>query len=109
MVTPDGKVTPPVVEYSPWHTVTITRTEVPYAIRGAVEVQTETDFEVDHPAECDALRYGEPCWFDQIFSEYGSTPSEPGTYRARVWSEGPDDGGCFEGGNEWHPETGGAP
>lgn len=99
MVTPDDVVTASIVEHSPWHTITIER----YRVAGT----SELDYEVTHPAECDQLRYGQQCWFDEMFWEYDTpaAPSAVGVYRGRGWSEGPDEHGQFEGGREWEPAS----
>jgi hypothetical protein len=82
---------------SPWHFLTVTTVRV----LGKGEPHDELDYDTGHPDDCDQLRYGETCWFDGEFFEYGQEPTEPGEYRARVWSEGPDYAGEWDGGAEW--------
>jgi hypothetical protein len=85
---------------SPWHKLTVERIRV-IAEDSALD---ELDYDVEHPEDCDRLKYGERCWFDQTFFEMDDEPKEPGAYRARVWGEGPDHNGEYDGGNEWEAE-----
>lgn len=84
---------------SPWHKLTIE----PIRVLGEGKTRDELDFHTEHPVECDQLKYGMTCWFDGWFWEHDDAPTEPGIYRARVWSEGPDWAGEYDGGNEWVP------
>lgn len=87
---------------SPWHKLTVESIRV-LNVGGASE---ELDYTIGHPTECDQLKYGQTCWFDGEFFEYDQAPTEPGVYRARVWTEGPDWAGEYDGGNEWELEPG---
>jgi hypothetical protein len=91
---------------SPWHKLTVERIQVLEA-NGCWK--DDVDYTTDHPTECDQLKYGQTCWFDGEFFELGDAgnegiPTEPGTYRARVWMEGPSyPGDDYKGGTEWEP------
>jgi hypothetical protein len=88
---------------SPWHKITITPYR--YYDPDTRKFTEETEDDIEHPADCDQLKYGEECWFDREFYESNKEdrPSEPGVYRARVWIEGPDYFGEYDSGNEWEP------
>jgi hypothetical protein len=86
---------------SPWHKLTVETIQ----LIGDGPPRDELDYHTEHPEDCDRLKYGEVCWFDQAFFEYGDEPQEPGVYRARVWGEGPDYYGEYDGGVEWEPVT----
>ena len=92
-------------EYSPWHTLTVHAYEWTSLVdEGLLTYVNEVD--IDHPAECDQLKYGEQCWFDRDFYEItdeSELPTEPGVYRARVWGDGPDHNGEYDAGSEWEP------
>jgi hypothetical protein len=92
----------PLRNESPWHKLTVEQVEV-WDVSGG---GTVPEYHVDHPTECDQLKYGQTCWFDGEFFEYDhdDLPTEPGVYRARVWMEGPFyPGDDYDGGNEWEP------
>lgn len=82
---------------SPWHKLTVETIRV----IGDGEPRDELDYHTEHPTDCDQLKYGEICWFDGEFFEYDDGPTAPGIYRARVWVEGPDYAGEYDGGSEW--------
>lgn len=88
---------------SPWHKLTVERV----CVVGDGEPCDELDYHVEHPVDCDQLKYGETCWFDGGFWDNDDAPTEPGVYRARVWGAGPDYYGEYDGGNEWEPSPGG--
>lgn len=86
----------------PDHTMTVT--VYPYRHYNA-DTKTWTDEvdidrEFEHPAECDALKYGELCALDRHISMDGADelPSEAGKYRVRYWSTGPDYWGEYDAG-----------
>ena len=62
----------------------------------------EVEHDIEHPAECDALKYGELCALDREISdggfEYSGIPEEAGTYTVSYWSSGPDYLGEYDGG-----------
>lgn len=85
---------------SPWHELTVEKVRVVDGDGGRDDVERW----VEHPADCDQLKYGEECWFDREFfeiTEDDELPMEPGVYRARVYLEGPDYWGEYDGGSEW--------
>lgn len=45
--------------------------------------------DIDHPVECDALKYGQECWLDAYLMGCGSDelPTEPGRYEVWMCSE----------------------
>src|SRR6266568_4721435 len=91
---------------SPWHTLALEKVQTRSLDRPDEGWREELDRTVTHPAECDQLKYGEICWFDGAFFEelgHDELPTEPGVYRARVWIEGPDYYGEYDGGSEWEP------
>lgn len=93
----------------PDHTVTVTA----YAYQ-LFDADSETwsevvdiEHNVEHPAECDALKYGELCaldrWVDEIGHEDAGMPMEPGTYRVSHWGTGPDHNGEYDAGLDVAP------
>ena len=68
-----------------------------------------TDHDVEHPAACDALKYGELCaldrWLDSNGAQDGGMPMEPGVYRVSYWGTGPDYNGEYDAGLDVEPIT----
>lgn len=86
----------------PDHTVTVTA--YPYRCYDA-DSKTWSDVvdiehDIEHPAECDALKYGELCaldrWVNEIGYEDAGMPMEPGVYHLSYWGTGPDYNGEYD-------------
>lgn len=60
----------------------------------------DVDHDIAHPANCDALKYGEHCSLDHYLHDNGSEdlPNEPGTYTVSDWGRGPDHNGEYDAG-----------
>lgn len=60
------------------------------------------EYDVDHPAECDRLPYGEQCLMDRALALFGDDGQlGAATRRARAHVYGPDRNGDFEERIEW--------
>jgi len=62
----------------------------------------EVDHDIEHPTECDALKYGESCALDEFIysngTEYSGLPMEAGVYVVSCWGTGPDYNGEYDAG-----------
>lgn len=60
------------------------------------------EYDIDHPAECDRLPYGEQCLMDRVLGLFGDDGQlGAATRRARAHVYGPDQNGDFEEWIEW--------
>jgi hypothetical protein len=81
----------------PVHTVTVHITVYRHA-DGAPEVR----YDIEHPAECDRLRYGQLCDLGALLHQFGylgcAMPTVPGAYCVNYWRTVLDQGGRYEHG-----------
>ena len=86
---PDHKVTITTYPYRQYNADTKTWSDV-----------VDIDHDIEHPAACDALKYGELCALDRWTDNNGwdDMPTEPGVYVVSCWGTGPDHNGEYDAG-----------
>lgn len=88
---------------SPDHTL-IVNTYPPYrhysTDTGIWTDMVDVDHDLTHPAECDALKYGELCALDRFLEDVGQDdiPNLSGVYTVSYWCYGPGHNGEYDAG-----------